>query len=565
MSRDVKKMYDRWLENAINPDVQKDLKDMRDNEEEINDSFYRDLAFGTGGLRGVIGAGTNRMNIYTVAKATQGVANYFNKKNPDKVNSVAISYDSRINSDVFSRVTAAVFASNGFEVHLYPELMPVPACSFAVRELGCDTGVMITASHNPAKYNGYKVYGADGCQIKTQVASDISDEINSLDIFNDIKPYNFKASLNNHDIKYIPEEVYVKYIENVKSQTMLTPDTTVNKDLKIIYSPLNGTGLKPVTRILEENGFSNITVVEEQREPNGHFPTCPYPNPEIPEAMALGVKYAKEEDADIFLATDPDADRCGMAIKNDKGEFELVSGNLIGALLLNYICERRTETGRMPENPVFVKSIVTTSLAERIADSYGVETVNVLTGFKYIGDQILKLEEAGRESDYIFGYEESYGYLSGTYVRDKDAVNGAMLIAEMFAYYKTRGVSLFDKIAEIFDKYGYTLDTLHAYQYEGQAGYEKMNQIMQDLRQDVDSLGGLEVSEILDYNKGVRDLPKSDVIQYNFGENGHAIVRPSGTEPKIKVYISLKADRDKADALETAIREDIEKLGNFAE
>ena len=564
MERNVKELYQVWLDKVEDESLLAELKSISGNEEKINDAFYRDLAFGTGGLRGTIGAGTNRMNIYTVAKASQGLANYVNKTAKSEQKSIAIGYDSRIKSDLFSQVAAAVYAANGIQVHLYPELMPTPAVSFAIRELQTDAGVMVTASHNPAQYNGYKVYGADGCQIKTDVAAAISEEINKLDTFNDIVEYDFDSALAAGKIKFIEPEVYTAYIEAVKNESEIDENTKINKDVKIIYSPIHGAGLKPVLRALEEMGYTNLSVVKEQELPDGNFPTAPYPNPEYPEAMALGIEYAKREDADMFMATDPDADRLGIAIKNPSGEFELVSGNLVGVLLLDYIIHRKQTTNTMPEHPVFVKTIVTTSLAEKVADSNNVETVNVLTGFKYIGEQIAKLEAVGRVDDYILGFEESYGYLSGPYVRDKDAVNAAILVAEMFSYYMTNGVNLFDKLEEIYDKYGFYLDTLESYQFEGQAGFERMNAIMQGLRdQEITEIAGMKVTEIFDYNKGVDDLPKSDVLKFILGENGSFVVRPSGTEPKLKIYISLKADREEAESLEKELRSEIEKIAGI--
>lgn len=564
MSRkDVQVLHTEWLENVSEEDLQNELQNISGDVEAINDAFYRDLSFGTGGLRGVIGAGTNRINIYTVAKATQGLSNYVNKGKDRKIRSVAIGYDSRIKSDLFSQVAAAVLAANGIRVHLYPELTPTPTVSYAIRAFGCNAGVMITASHNPAKYNGYKVYGSDGGQITTEQADAISYEINKLDIFNDIVDYDFDKSLTDGDIQYIDAQIITDYIEHVKAESLIDTDTEIDKGIKIIYSPLNGTGLKPVLRALKEMGYSNISVVKEQENPDGNFPTCPYPNPEIPEAMELGIEYAKREDADLFMATDPDADRVGIAIKDNNGEFKLVSGNLVGVLLLDYIGHRLELTNKMPANPVFVKTIVTTSLAERVANSYGIDTVNVLTGFKYIGEKIGLLEAQGRVNDFIFGCEESYGYLSGTYARDKDAVNGAVLIAEMFCYYKTQGISLFDKLKEIYDKYGYTLDTLESYQFEGQAGFEKMNEIMDKLREPLASLGGIKITEFLDYKKGVRDLPKSDVVQLTLGENGHVIIRPSGTEPKLKIYISLKTEKEQAVSLEQTIRREVEDFAGI--
>ena len=427
---EIEKEYSRWLEKALaDTDVAEELKSMDAAQKE--DAFYRDLAFGTGGLRGVIGAGTNRMNVYTVAKATQGLANYL--RSHFEKPSVAIGYDSRIKSDLFARVAAGVFAANGVQVHIWPVLMPVPTVSFAARYLKTSAGVMITASHNPSKYNGYKVYGPDGCQITTQAAAAVLAEIEKLDIFEDVKTGDFETELKNGNIRYIPDEVYTAFIDEVKAQSVLFGEG-VNRDVAIVYSPLNGTGLKPVTRTLKEMGYTNIAVVPEQEQPDGHFPTCPYPNPEIREAMALGMEYAKKTNADLLLATDPDCDRVGIAVRTKAGDYTLLSGNEVGLLLLDYICAQRVKHDKMPQDPVMVKTIVTMDLAERIAAHYGVETRNVLTGFKFIGEQIGLLEKLGRENSYIFGFEESYGYLSGSYVRDKDGVDGAYMICEMFSF-----------------------------------------------------------------------------------------------------------------------------------
>ncbi|MBQ8653484.1 MAG: phospho-sugar mutase [Clostridia bacterium] len=538
----VQEKYALWLEKAVaDPDVAAELKAISGDDAKIEDAFYRDLAFGTGGLRGVIGAGTNRMNVYTVAKASQGLADYVVKHFPEEERSIAVSYDSRIKSDLFARVASDVFVANGIKVHLYPQLMPTPCLSFAVRHLHCAAGIMVTASHNPSKYNGYKVYGADGCQITTEAAEIILNEIQKLDLFNDVKRCSFDEALASGKISMIGEDVYSAFVEAVKGQSMLDDKTPVNKDVAIVYSPLNGTGLKPVLRTLKETGYTNITVVKEQELPDGNFPTCPYPNPEIQEAMALGMDYAKRCNADLLLATDPDCDRVGIAVKDKNGEYVLLTGNETGMLLLDYICARRTAMGRMPEDPMMVKTIVTIDMAERIAAHYGVRTVNVLTGFKFIGEQIGMLEKKGAEDSYIFGFEESYGYLSGSYVRDKDAVDGAFLICEMFAYYATQGVSLLDKLAELYAVYGYTLNTLHSYEFEGSSGFEKMQGIMRSFREGVEEFGGLKVEKCLDYDLGLDGLPKSDVLKYLLEDNCSVVVRPSGTEPKLKAYISVCA------------------------
>ena len=547
---DVNQVYEKWVAEAANspiadPDVVRQLAAMKGKEDQIQDAFYRDLAFGTGGLRGVIGAGTNRMNVHTVAKASQGLANYVVKQFPEEKRSIAISYDSRIKSDLFSQIAAGVFAANGIRVFIYPQLMPTPCLSFAVRKLGCAAGVMVTASHNPSKYNGYKVYGADGCQITTKAAGEILSEIEALDLFVDVKTMAFQAGLEAGLISYIPEEVYTAFVEEVKQQSVLG-EAEINKDIAIVYSPLNGTGLKPVLRTLRESGYSNITVVKEQERPDGNFPTCPYPNPEIKEAMALGMEYAKKCNADLLLATDPDCDRVGIAVKDKNGEYVLLSGNETGVLLLDYLCSRRLENGTMPKDPVLVKTIVTTDMGEQIADHYGVKTVNVLTGFKFIGEQIGLLEQQGKADSYIFGFEESYGYLSGSYVRDKDAVDGAFLICEMFCYYASQGISLLEKLEELYQTYGYRLNTLHSYEFDGAAGFEKMQDIMKAFRKGVSSFGGKSIVKTLDYLPGLDGLPKSDVLKFLLEDNGSVVVRPSGTEPKLKTYISVSAQSKEA-------------------
>lgn len=554
--------YQCWLENAVEDDLHSLLRKM--SQEEIEDAFYKNLAFGTGGLRGTIGAGTNRMNVYTVAKASQGLADYLVKKFSRP--SVVIGFDSRIKSDVFARTAASVFAANGVLTHLWPHLNPVPTVSFAVRYLSASAGIMITASHNPSKYNGYKVYGEDGCQITTKAAAEILGEIEKLDIFIDVKRLDFDAAVSEGKITYISEDVLTAFIENVKNQSVLFGEK-VNRDASIVYSPLNGTGLIPVTRTLKEMGYTNITLVEEQRLPDGAFPTCPYPNPEIREAMALGLEYARRCNADLLLATDPDCDRVGIAVKDDRGEYVLLSGNETGLLLLDYICSQRAKHHKMPNNPVMVKTIVTMDLAERIAADYGVRTVNVLTGFKYIGEQIGFLEQAKKTDSFVFGFEESYGYLSGSYVRDKDAVAGAFLICEMFSYYAAHGSSIWEKLQELFSRYGYCLNTLHSYEFDGPAGFEKMKNIMRRFHEEAGpgttlaSLGGKKILKVLDYNQGLDGLPKSDVLKYLLEDNCSAVIRPSGTEPKLKVYISVSA-KTKAEAqeVERKVVGDVERV-----
>ena len=549
----IQEEYRRWRSKATeDADLLPELRAM--DESRMEDAFYRNLAFGTGGLRGVIGAGTNRMNVYTVAKATQGLANFLKKQYAAP--SVAIGYDSRIKSDLFARVAAEVFGANGVKVFLWPQLMPVPTVSFATRYLHTCAGVMITASHNPAKYNGYKVYGPDGCQITTAAAGEILGEIEKLDIFEDVSRGDFEAALRSGIIEYIAPQVYTAFVEAVKGESVLFGDQ-VDRNVAIVYTPLNGSGLKPVTRTLEEMGYTNITVVLEQAQPDGHFPTCPYPNPEIREAMALGMEYARKHNADLLLATDPDCDRVGIAVKDAAGDYRLLSGNQVGLLLLDYICAQRVRHGKMPKNPVLVKTIVTMDLAQRIAEHYGLETRNVLTGFKFIGEQIGALERQGRADSYVFGFEESYGYLSGTYVRDKDGVNGAYMICEMFSFYATRGLSLLEKLEELYKTYGYCLNTLHSYEFEGSAGFARMQQIMASFRGNAPAFGGKKVESLLDYSQGLDGLPKSDVLKFLLEDNCSMVVRPSGTEPKLKVYISVTAENEEqAREIERSISHD---------
>jgi phosphoglucomutase len=549
------KEYERWLSNATEFKAELEAMD----EKAIEDAFYRDLEFGTAGLRGVLGAGTNRMNEYTVGKATQGLADYLLSASPDNL-TVAIGYDSRIKSDVFSRCASEILAANGISVYLYPQLMPVPCVSFAVRYFKCAAGVMVTASHNPSKYNGYKVYGPDGCQITDQAADAILSRIEKIDIFKDIKHGDFDAFVKDGRIKYIGEDCYSAFIAEVKSRSVLFGDE-INKDVAIVYSPLNGAGLKPVLRALNESGFTNISVVKEQENPDGNFPTCPYPNPEIRQALSLGLEYASRLNADLMLATDPDCDRVGIAVR-DGSDMKLLTGNEVGMLLLDYICSQREKHGKMPKDPIFVKTIVTSDMAQRIATHYNVKTINVLTGFKYIGEQIGILEAQGHPERFILGFEESYGYLSGPHVRDKDAVNASFLICEMFAFYKTRGISLLEKLNGLYKDYGYCLITQHSYEFPGSAGFAKMKAIMDGLRTTkLPSAGGLEVKEVVDYGKGIDGLPKSNVIKFILEGNCSAIIRPSGTEPKIKNYCSVTAeDRPAAEQVEKRIVADFEKI-----
>ncbi|MCM1270882.1 MAG: phospho-sugar mutase [Ruminococcus flavefaciens] len=559
-------LYNLWCENAKeDADLQTELADIKNDNDAINDRFYRDLEFGTGGLRGVIGAGTNRMNIYTVRRATQGFADYLNQEyqNP----SVAISFDSRIKSDVFSKAAAEVLAANGIKVHIYKELMPTPCLSFAVRALKCQGGIMVTASHNPAKYNGYKVYGEDGCQITLRGAEIILEKINSLDMFNGVKSASFDEELANGNISYIGDEVIEDFYKNVLAEGINT-DLCASSGLKVVYTPLNGTGNKPVREILKRLGITDVTIVKEQENPDGNFTTCPYPNPEIREALEVGLKYCNEVKPDLLLATDPDCDRVGIAVPDGDG-YALFSGNEVGAMLLEYICQQRIAKGTMPENPIAVKTIVTTDIVNLIGKEYGVEIIDVLTGFKFIGEQIGLLEAKGEENRYIFGFEESYGYLSGGYVRDKDAVNASMLICEMAAYYRTQGISLIQARENMYKKYGVFLQTLHSFTFEGESGMKKMAEIMTSLRNDPPTeIGGLKVVKIDDYQTSISKdlvsgtaieltLPKSNVLAFFLEGGSKAIVRPSGTEPKIKTYFTAKKPtHDEAASLETALAED---------
>lgn len=564
-----KELYSLWCENAkADPDLQSELESIRDNDEAIKDRFYRDLEFGTGGLRGVIGAGTNRMNIYTVKRATQGFADYLNQEyeNP----AVAVSYDSRIKSDVFSKAAAEVLAANGIKVHIYTELMPTPCLSFAVRRLNCQGGIMVTASHNPAKYNGYKVYGEDGCQITLRGAEIILNKINSLDIFNDVKSSDFETEVAKGNISYIKNDVIEDFYKNVLAEGINT-DLCASSGLKVVYTPLNGTGNKPVREILKRIGITDVTVVKEQENPDGNFTTCPYPNPEIREALEVGLRYCNEVKPDLLLATDPDCDRVGIAVPDGDG-YALFSGNEVGAMLLEYIASQRVEKGTMPENPVAVKTIVTTDIVNSIGREYGVEIIDVLTGFKFIGEQIGILESKGEENRYIFGFEESYGYLSGGYVRDKDAVNASMLICEMAAYYRTKGISLIQARENMYKKYGMFYQTLYSFTFEGESGMNRMEEIMTNLRTNPPTeIAGIPVIKFDDYkastSKNIASgeiseitLPKSNVLAFFLEGGSKVIVRPSGTEPKIKIYLTAKQPTmAEADLLEKKLHDEFSK------
>ncbi len=546
-------LYSLWLEKAVDdPDLIAELKGIEGNDDEIYDRFYRELEFGTAGLRGVIGAGTNRMNIYTVRKATQGLAEYVLDKGGE---SVAIAYDSRIKSTLFAEEAAKVLAANGIKVYIYKELMPTPMLSYAVRELHCTSGIVITASHNPAKYNGYKAYGADGAQLSVENSTKVLSFVDKVEMFGGAKTMSFDEGITSGIIEYIGDELVEKYLETVKTRSV----EKVTADLKVIYTPLNGTGNKPVREILKRIGIKNVTVVPEQEFPDGNFPTAPFPNPEIRQAFECAINLSKSVEADLLLATDPDCDRVGIAVKNGD-DFTLMSGNEVGACLLDYILSRRKANGTLPENPVAVKTIVSTPLADKIAAKYGCKLINVLTGFKYIGEQAGILEKKGEQERFVFGFEESYGYLAGAYVRDKDAVVASMLICEMAAYYKNLGKNLLDVINELYAEHGMVFTSQNSFTFEGAAGMKKMQDIMDDLRRlppkkigenQVVAISDYETSEKLELKSGKKSvitLPRSNVLYYDLDENGsNLIVRPSGTEPKIKVYItSVDADGEKA-------------------
>ncbi len=528
--------YKRWCAaNLEDEDLSTELALIEGKEEEIKDRFAVALKFGTAGLRGVLGAGTNRMNIYVVRQATQGLANWVKTQGGEQL--VAISYDSRIKSDLFAREAACVLAANGIRVRIYDALMPVPALSFATRYYHANAGIMVTASHNPAKYNGYKAYGPDGCQMTDEAADIVYQEIQNTDILEGAKRISFEEGMEKGLIEYVSDDCKEALYEAIKSR-QVRPGLCQTAGLKLVYSPLNGSGLVPVMRILRDIGISDITIVPEQEKPDGNFPTCPYPNPEIYEALHLGLELAKKTGADLMLATDPDADRVGIAMKCPDGSYELVSGNEVGVLLLDYICEARIEKGTMPKDPVAVKSLVSTPLADAVAANYGVEMRNVLTGFKWIGDQIARLEAAGEVERFILGFEESYGYLAGSYVRDKDAVIGSMLICEMAAYYRSIGSSIKERLEAIYAKYGRYLNKIDSFEFPGLSGMDKMAGIMVSLRQTPPAqIGGYPVVKITDYTKTEETgLPSANVLVYTLEGGATVIVRPSGTEPKIKAY-----------------------------
>ena len=541
----VNEKYKLWCEKAVkDADLVKELESIKGNEEAISDAFYKDLEFGTGGLRGVIGAGTNRMNIYTVGKASQGLAAYVNSVSEN--GRIAVAYDSRIKSELFAKTAASIFAANGIKVYIYKELMPTPMLSFAVRRLKCDAGVVVTASHNPAKYNGYKAYGSDGCQLGLEAADYVLSIMNKVDIFDDVKTVDFDKAVAEGKIEYIGDDIIEEYLNCVLA-CRVAPEADV-KSLNVIYTPLHGSGNKPVRSILNKIGVTNVTVVPEQELPDGNFPTAPYPNPEIRQAFECALKLAEEIKPELLLATDPDCDRVGIAVR-DGGEYKLLSGNDVGALLLDFVLARRTENGTLPKNPIAVKTIVTTELCRKIAENYGCELVDVLTGFKFIGEQITLLEKKGEENRFVFGFEESYGYLGGTYVRDKDAVIASMLICEMVAYYKSQGKNLIEVLDGLYKKYGYYICSQKSFTCEGESGMKQIKGIMESLRNDPPAeINGSAAVKFDDYEASVsRDLknggekkitlPRSNVLCFYMEDGCSLIVRPSGTEPKIKLYI----------------------------
>ena len=553
--------YKRWATAELEDGkLTQELKQIEGDDEQIKDRFAVALKFGTAGLRGVLGAGTNRMNIYVVRQATQGLANWV--KTQGGTQTVAISYDSRINSDVFAKNAACVLAANGIKVRIYDALMPVPALSFATRYYHANAGIMITASHNPARYNGYKAYGPDGCQMTDDAAAVVYAEIQKTDVLTGAKLVSFEEGLSSGMIQYVGDDCKEALYDAIKARSV-RPGLCKTAGLKLVYSPLNGSGLVPVTRVLHDIGIDDITIVPEQKDPDGNFPTCPYPNPEIFEALRLGLELAEKNGADLMLATDPDADRVGIAIRCPDGSYQLVSGNEVGVLLLDYICQGRIEKGTMPANPVAVKSIVSTPLADKVAASYGVEMRNVLTGFKWIGDQIARLEAAGEVERFIFGFEESYGYLAGSYVRDKDAIIGSMLICEMAAYYRSIGSSIKERLEAIYAKFGRYLNKVDSFEFPGLSGMEKMAGIMDGLRKaPPKEIGGYAVTKVTDYKDTEKTgLPSANVLIYDLEGGATVVVRPSGTEPKIKTYFTtLGKDLTEAQAQKDKLAEALKPL-----
>ena len=553
--------YKRWLAASLeDEDLTAELALIEGKEDEIKERFAVALKFGTAGLRGVLGAGSNRMNIYVVRQATQGLANWVKTQGGKQL--VAISYDSRIKSDVFAKEAACVLAANGIKVRIYDALMPVPALSFATRYYEANAGIMVTASHNPAKYNGYKAYGPDGCQMTDDAAAVVYAEIQKTDILEGAKRISFEEGIAQGLIEYVGEGCKEGLYDAIKA-CQVRPGLCKTAGLKLVYSPLNGSGLVPVTRILADIGIDDITIVPEQKYPDGNFPTCPYPNPEIYEALHLGLELAKQSGADLMLASDPDADRVGIAMKCPDGSYELVSGNEVGVLLLDYICQGRIEKGTMPKNAVAVKSLVSTPLADAVAESYGVEMRNVLTGFKWIGDQIAGLEAKGEVERFILGFEESYGYLAGPYVRDKDAVVASMLICEMAAYYRSIGSSVKERLESIYTKFGRYLNKVDSFEFPGLSGMDKMAAIMAGLRENAPAeIGGYKITKVVDYTKTEETgLPSANVLVYTLEGGATVIVRPSGTEPKIKTYFTtLGKDLAEAEAQKKVLAEALKPI-----
>ena len=561
---DINTLYALWKEKAIlDNDLQEELKSIEGDEEAILDRFYKNLEFGTGGLRGVIGAGTNRMNVYTVGQATQGLADYLNEAFEEP--SVAIAYDSRIKSDVFAECAAGVLAANGIKVYIYPELMPTPMLSFAVRRLGCSSGIVLTASHNPSKYNGFKCYDPRGFQITDEAAAKTYDYMKKVDMFDGVKRMDFEDALANDLVDYIEDWLKDEFIEKVL-ECSVNPDVVKKSGLKILYTPLNGTGNKPVRRVLKKLGVEDLRVVKAQEKPDGNFPTCPYPNPEIRQVFEEGLKMTEEFPADLMIATDPDCDRVGIAVR-DNGEYKLMTGNEVGAMLCEYLLSQLKEKGKLPEKPVVVKTIVTTPLISAICKEYGAEMADLLTGFKYIGELVTELDEKGEADRYVLGLEESYGYLTGAHARDKDGVNAAMIICEMAAFYKAQGITLWQFMNSIYEKYGYFFNRLDNYAFEGAAGMQKMADMMESLRNvPPKEINGSKVVWVGDYKTGKTTdgetgLPKSNVLSYRMESGDTVIVRPSGTEPKIKIYITAKANsREEAEKKLSVISDSVKTL-----
>lgn len=565
---DINKLYNIWLSSATSDaDLIPELENIKGDEDAILDRFYKNLEFGTAGLRGVIGAGTNRMNVYTVNQATQGLADYLNESFDEP--SVAIAYDSRIKSKEFAESAAGVLAANGIKVYIYPELVPTPMLSFAVRRLGCSSGIIITASHNPSKYNGFKCYDPKGYQMTDEAAEKTYNYIQNIDMFSGVETMNFEDALAEDMVDFIEDWLYDEFYAKVLS-SLVNPDAIKKAGLKVIYTPLNGAGNKPVRKVLKKAGIKDVTVVKEQENPDGNFPTCPYPNPEIRQAFECAIEAAKGTDADLLLATDPDCDRVGIAVR-DGDDYVLMTGNEVGAMFTEYLLSSLKEQNKLPENPIVVKTIVTTPLIETIASAYGAETADLLTGFKYIGELITNLEKTNEEDRFVVGMEESYGYLRGTHARDKDAVVASLLICEMASYYKLRGISLKEFMDGIYEKYGMYLNALLNFAFEGASGMQKMSDMMSSLRENPPKkIGEFDVVKFADYklsimksNDGIEtviNLPKSNVLSYYLSDGSKVIVRPSGTEPKIKAYITAcgktrKESEEKAEMLGKSISE----------